>query len=58
MVKYPRNGNRYFIWYYNLIGVNNCQEVLIEINSRNYWTDISNPTNGNTSRIWKVEKVQ
>lgn len=58
MVKSPRNGNRYFVWYYDAIGVHDGKEVLIEINSSNYWTDISNPTNGKTSRIWKVEKVQ
>ncbi|MGK7901398.1 MAG: hypothetical protein AB4352_08300 [Hormoscilla sp.] len=58
MVKSPRNGTRYFVWYDQAIGVYDGKEVLINIDSLNYWTHISNPANGNISRIAKVEKVQ
>ena len=57
-----RNGNRYFVWYFDsLCQGNNCpsqgSEVLIEING-NSWRKISNPQNGRSSNIWKVNKVE
>ena len=58
MVKSPRSGNRYFVWYDYAIGIDNGKEVLINIDSYDNWTHISNPANGNRSRITKVEKVQ
>ena len=58
MVKSPRSGDRYFVWYYYPIGINNGEEVVINIDSYGDWTRISNPSNGKTSNIAKVEKVQ
>jgi len=52
-----QSGRRYFVWYWNSIGVEKGAEVLIEIDWRNNWTDISNPANGRTSNIRKVEEV-
>lgn len=57
-----RNGNRYFVWYYDsLCRGNNCptqgSEVLIEIDG-NSWEKISNPQNGRSSNIWKVNRVE
>ena len=62
MVK-SQSGNRFFVWYYDsMCRSGSClqqgTELLIEIDLNNYWTQISNPANGRTSRITKVEKVQ
>ncbi len=53
-----RRGNRFFVWYFGALNTREGQEVLIETNGYGNWTDISNPANGRTSRIWKVERVR
>lgn len=53
-----RKGNRFFVWYFDSLQTQEGQEVLIEIDSYGNWSDISNPGNGRSSRIWKVERVR
>ncbi|TAE56089.1 MAG: hypothetical protein EAZ87_18995 [Nostocales cyanobacterium] len=53
-----QRGNRFFVWYFDSLNTQEGQEVLIEINGSGNWTDISNPGNGRTSKIWKVERVR
>jgi len=52
-----QSGNRYFVWYYNAIGVTPGNTVVITFDDYNNWKTITNTANGEEEDIHKVLKV-
>lgn len=55
MVK-TQSGKRYFVWYYDAIGVDVGSTVVITFDG-DYWKTITNTANGKEEDIHKVLKV-
>jgi len=51
-----QSGNRYFVWYYNAIGVTPGNTVVITFDG-DYWKTITNTASGKEEDIHKVLKV-
>ncbi|MDF0552304.1 hypothetical protein [Kamptonema sp. UHCC 0994] len=52
------SGNRYIIWYADILEVEVGQEVPIDFNTYyDYWQTVDNRRNGRKSSISKVSKV-
>ncbi len=52
-------GKRWFVWYYNSLGIDEGDDVLITFGGYNdeYWQTISNLKNGNWTKILKLLEV-
>ena len=57
MLVQAKSGNRYIVWYRDILEVDVGQEVLIDFNNSDEWQTVDNPKNGRKSSISKVSKV-
>lgn len=56
-VKFP-SGNQYLVWYYDSLGVNQGDVILITHDGYGRWEKINNPNNGNQSNIYQYNKIE
>ncbi len=57
MLLQAKSGNRYIVWYPDILEVDVGQEVLIDFNDYDDWRTVDNPRNGRKSSVSKVSKV-
>ncbi len=59
MVQSYASGKRWFVWYYNSLGIDEGDNVLITFGGYNnkYWRSISNLKNGKWTKVKKVLEV-